>query len=76
MPPLEDLARVIANGWPPDFSEEKEIRVQTDEAIKTLFGERYHSRSMYRHRTVFQSGKDKVSFAGLVHEDTLESGAY
>lgn len=75
MPPLEDLARVIANGWPPD-SEEKEIRVQTDEAIKTLFGERYHSRSMYRHRTVFQSGKENVSFAGFVHEDAPDSGAY
>jgi len=72
---LERLAALIAGGMPAATGRE-ELAKRTEEAIKGLFGSRYHSRSAYAYRVALMPGEDSVSFAGLVHEESPTSGVY
>lgn len=72
---IDDLARIIASGFP-DTTSREELAEQSRIAIESLFGERYQARSPHATRVVMMPSNDNVSFAGLVHCDSPTSGAY
>ena len=72
---LDRLTELIAAGSPsaPDADEHANgIR----DAIKGIFGQRYRADTRYSDRVVYMPGRDAVSFAGLLHEDSPTSGVY
>jgi 5-methylcytosine-specific restriction protein B len=75
MSSLETLTRLIMDGLP--SGEAKSVAdEQTKAAITGIFGERYQSRSQYAKRSVLMASDDNVSFAGLLHQDSPNSGPY
>ena len=75
MAAIQDLARIIASGFP-ERANREELAKQSREALEALFGERYQARSPHSIRAVLMPSSDNVSFAGLVHHDSPNSGAY
>lgn len=72
---IEDLAMLIAQGLPTEVSVD-DIANKTEIEIKSLFGTRYHSRSAYTFRNPISAGDNNISFAGLLREDSPQSGVY
>lgn len=56
----------------------RDFTQQTEEALDALFGAggRFHKNSRHSRRVSFMSDSGKVSFAGLVHEESPSSGVY
>ncbi len=75
MAAIDNLAKIIATGFP-EGANRDELAKQNREVLETLFGERYQVRSLRSIRTVLMPNDDNVSFAGLVHHDSPNSGAY
>ena len=73
MPAFDDLATLIASGYPAD---RKNLAEKTEKAMDGLFGERYRKNSPHAKRIAFMSGDENVPFAGLVHRDSPPSGMY
>jgi hypothetical protein len=73
MPAFDDLATLIASGYPTD---RKNLAEKTEKAIDGLFGERYRKNSPHAKRIAFMPGDENVPFAGLVHRDSPPSGMY
>jgi len=72
---LERLTRLIMSGLP-DKGNRSKLNDETKAAVDAIFGDRYHSRSKYSKRSVLLTQDDKISFAGLVHHDSPDSGVY
>ena len=73
MPAFDDLAKLIASGYP---AGRKNLAEKTEKAIDGLFGERYRKNSPHAKRIAFMPGDENVPFAGLVHRDSPPSGMY
>lgn len=75
MAAIDNLAKIIAAGLPEGVNRD-ELTKQSREVLEELFGERYHARSPHSIRTALMPSDDDNSFAGLVHHDSPNSGAY
>ncbi|MDQ5937403.1 MAG: 5-methylcytosine-specific restriction enzyme [Cyanobacteriota bacterium erpe_2018_sw_21hr_WHONDRS-SW48-000092_B_bin.40] len=75
MPAIDDLTKLIADGLP-----SKDLRSQTTDdtksSIDAIFGQRYQAKSPYAKRAVLTPTDDQIQFAGLVHQDSPNSGVY
>ena len=75
MAAIDELSRIIASGFPEANNREK-LSLQSKATLEAIFGERYQARSQRAVRIVFMPGNDNISFAGLIHPDGPNSGAY
>lgn len=74
MSSIQDLARIIRDGYPQSVTDE--ITSRWKSTIDSLFSDRFYSTSAYDKRVALIPDDDKVSFAGLIHPDNPKSGAY
>ncbi len=78
MPPttaIDKLTAIIAGGLP-DKDSRAQATERTKAAIDEIFGERYPVKSPYNKRVVLTPTDDQVQFAGLLHQDSPNSGVY
>ncbi len=75
MAAIDSLAKIIAAGLPEGVNRD-DLTKQSREALEALFGERYHARSPRSIRAALMPSDDDNSYAGLVHHDSPNSGAY
>lgn len=71
---IEELANLIKNGFPKETNDQ--VTQGWRDSIEALFGGRYHSSSKHSTRVVLINNDENVSFAGLIHQDNPNSGAY
>lgn len=75
MAAIDELSRIIASGFP-EANDREKLSLQSKTTLEAIFGERYQARSQRAVRIVFMPGNDNISFAGLIHPDSPNSGAY
>ncbi len=75
MPAIDELTRLIMGGLPAN-DQRQEATDATKAAIDGLFGERYQVKSPTAKRVVLTPGDETIQFAGLVHQDSANSGVY
>lgn len=69
------LTKAIMMGLP-KTEQRSALEEQTKDAIDNIFGERYHKNSPQSKRVRIQGSDEKVQFAGLVHQESPDSGVY
>jgi 5-methylcytosine-specific restriction protein B len=75
MTAIETLADIISNGILDQINRD-ELGRKWQETLESIFGERYQARSGRAERVVLMPKNENISFAGFVHPDSPNSGAY
>lgn len=71
---IDDLVKLISTGYPETVNEQ--VTDSWRKSIDSIFGERYRSDSPRGKRVALIQNEDNVSFAGLIHPENPNSGAY
>jgi 5-methylcytosine-specific restriction protein B len=74
MTALENLVDIISKGMPPTVNDQVSAEWRT--SIENIFGERYRKDTSKSIRVALIPNGENVSFAGLIHPDNPNSGAY
>jgi 5-methylcytosine-specific restriction protein B len=74
MPAIDNLVNLISKGYPEVVNDQ--VTNSWKETIDAVFGERYRADSPRDKRVVLIPNEENISFAGLIHPDNPNSGAY